>query len=113
MYSILPKIQEIGQWYVVLLNENIEPIPMLKIVQYFLYLVSSICDNWYYLGRVGVYKWKNSQQDYFVSILCTATATCCLTIDIINELLVMHAKSKTDDKFSLSKYRDDKLLWYI
>lgn len=102
----------------------LEPVAILKLIRSVLDFISSVSDNWVFLGRViaifslltlqiEVYKWKNSAESNLVNYLGTFASIAVLIIDTINELLVMFLKSKTDSKLKMNDLMWNKKLWFL
>jgi hypothetical protein len=58
-----------------------------------LYFVSAYCDNWFYFGRIGVYKWKDDAQMTAVSRCGTLATIICYTMELCKEVTDANTKA--------------------
>ena len=90
-----------------------EPVPVLKLLKTLVDMFSCIVDHWYYFARVGAYKWANKQEDYLLTCIASFTITISVTLDILNEFLILYTKKKLDKDYSISDHIKGKLVWLI
>jgi hypothetical protein len=50
-------------------------------------MVSTLSDNWVYLGKVGLYRWSNDQEDYLISQINSVTSFMVLLLELLGECL--------------------------
>ena len=70
----------------------VEPIALIRLIQIFINTVCALSDNWYYLGKVGIYKWSSPNEEHLAAMLASATALISLAIDIVNEISTILVK---------------------
>ena len=61
----------------------------MRLIQILINSICAIADNWFYLGRIGVYKWSSPGEEHFLSMIATALALFSLVIDLTNEVVTI------------------------
>ncbi|TNV76111.1 hypothetical protein FGO68_gene1614 [Halteria grandinella] len=98
------QILQVAKFFNTYKRNKDQPIPVLRLLQVVVNTVCSIADNWFYLGRIGLYKWTSPAEEYLMSQIATVTAVIALIIDFVNEALVILQKRVSNPEFSIKKY---------
>lgn len=66
----------------------------MKVMQF----LSAFFDNWFYLGRIGTYKWSSDFESTWVSRCGTSATIVCYTMELCREYTEAKRKSNGDRK---------------
>ena len=85
----------------------------MRLVQVFVNCVCAIADNWFYLGRIGLYKWTSPAEEHLMTMIATGTALVSIAIDLGTELGSLLAKRASDPDFSVSAHLRSRFLYLL